>query len=263
LLEDWTPGNPIALPNIESLCPYVGLYSLVFLHLDQLTGLTIQTPYLPSLSMLRQGQFIHAPSNKSATAMDVTRIFDSLAVTSGTQRRSGSIPLSPELSTFNQRRYWRIPATMGAILVALQERVGRKTYASKEITYTQNIFHVLRLKKCYRSISISIPGLTLPDSGGLDDVEGSSGPPERREGAGEGAGDDTGPSRSGIDVGDDAVPGDGMGDGAGSSEGGDQGLGKRKCVPSDVEEAADSVSGRESGEFSSKIAYIPLSHLDQ
>jgi hypothetical protein len=154
---------------------------------------------------------------------------------------------------FDQRRYWRIPVKMGAILVALQERIGRKTYASEEITCTQNIFHILRLQKCYRSISISIPGLTeLGSGGGSDDVGGSSGPPE----GGDGAGDDAGPSG-----------------------GGGRGLGKRKREPSagskhsqkpqgraragDVEEAGESGSCRESSELTSNIAYFPLSHLDQ
>jgi hypothetical protein len=71
---------------------------------------------------------------------------------------------------------------MEAILVALEERVGRQTHASEEITLTQNIFHILRLQKSYGPISI--PALMHPESSGQCGGEGLSGAPDGRGGAG-------------------------------------------------------------------------------
>jgi len=164
----------------------------VVLHPDRLVGKIICTQDLPRLSILREGRFVPAHANKSPNAPDAARIFDATALTQDTPGHLGVIPLSPELPTFNQRRYWRLPVKMEAILVALVERVGRRTYASEEITLTQHIFYILRLQKFY-----SIRPLMQPGSSAQGGGEGPSRAPGGRGGAGPGRGS-AGPGGSGA-----------------------------------------------------------------
>jgi hypothetical protein len=211
LLTDWTPG---LLPDTESIEPFIGLLSIVILHPNSLNGMSIETPHLPPVSVIRDRRFVPAPANKSPNAPGVARIFDSLSLTADSPRRAGEIPLSPEHAEFKQRGYWRIPVNMVAVMVTLQGRVGRDAYESEEVTYTQNIFNVIRLQQCHGSIRIQ--ALTYPQD---DDEGGSEGP-----GDGEGplgGGDDMGPSGSG------AGP-TRSGDGPEPSGEGGQSLGKRK-----------------------------------
>jgi hypothetical protein len=65
--------------------------------------------------------------------------------------------------------------------VALEDRVGRMTYASEEITCTQNIFSILALQRSYGTVSIpisAIPELRSGDANGA----GPSGNGPRRSG---------------------------------------------------------------------------------
>ena len=165
------------------------------LHPDRLVGKIICTQDLPRLSILREGRFVPARANKSPAAPDAARIFDAIALTQDTPGHLGVIPLSPELSTFNQHRYWRLPVKMEAILVALVEQVGRRTYASEEIRLTQTIFYILRLQKLYGPISI--PPLMQPGSSAQGGGEGPSRAPDGRGGAGPGRGS-AGPGGSGA-----------------------------------------------------------------
>jgi hypothetical protein len=158
------------LPDTKPIEPYVGLLSLIVLQPDALSLVKkISTSNFPPISAIKNGRFVPAASNRSASAPGVARIFDASALKVNTPDRNGHVPLLTELPTFNQLRYWRIPVNMGAILVALRERVGERTYASEEITCTQNIFRVLGLQRSYDLISI--PALADPQGGPLGDNE--------------------------------------------------------------------------------------------
>jgi hypothetical protein len=184
LLGDWTPGTTIdALPDIKPIEPYLGLFSLVFLNPSQLVGMTLYTRHRPFVSILRGGHFVRAGKSvaKSAAAGNLACIFDSLALADNAPERLGKIPLSPEQPTFQHVRYWKIPVKMEAIFVALENRVGRMSYASEEITCTQNIFCILALQRSYGTVSIpisAIPELRSGDTGGA----GPSGDGSRRSG---------------------------------------------------------------------------------
>ncbi|KAH9986856.1 hypothetical protein BJV77DRAFT_1027728 [Russula vinacea] len=172
LLGDWTPGTTIdALPDTKPIEPYLGLFSLVILNPSRLVGMTLG------------GRFTRAGKSvaKSAAAGNLACIFDSLALADNAPERLGTIPLSPEQPTFQHVRYWRIPVKMEAIFVALEDRVGRMTYASEEITCTQNIFCILALQRSYGTVSIpisAIPELRSGDANGA----GPSGNGPRRSG---------------------------------------------------------------------------------
>lgn len=160
------------LPDTKPIEPYLGLFSLVVLNPSRLVGMDLCAQYLPPLSTLKGGRFVRAPERKSALARNVARIFDSVALADEPPdlvgQQGGPIPLSPEQPTFEQVRYWRIPVKMEAVLVALQDRIGRTKYATQEITCTQNIFRILGLQRSYRSISVSIP--ILKDLWGDDQI---------------------------------------------------------------------------------------------
>ena len=177
LLTSRTPG---VLPDTTAIEPYVGLFSMVVLNPTRLEGMTIGTPHFPPVSVIRDGQFVRADANTSLNAQGVARIFDSLSLTANSPRHPGDIPLLPEQGGFRQQRYWRIPVNMSAVLVTLQEQVGRTIYASEEVTFTQNIYNILRLQQCYGSIPIrALTGMDSPSddgSGGPGGGSGSGGP---------------------------------------------------------------------------------------
>lgn len=160
LLGDWSPGATIdALPDTKPIEPYLGLFALVILNPSQLIGMELFTRHQPPVSILKGGRFIR---RKSGAAGNLACIFDSLALTNNAPERRGTIPLSPEQPTFQHVRYWRIPVKMEAILVTLEERIGRKSYASEEITCTQNIFCILALQRSYGTISIPLSAIPEP-----------------------------------------------------------------------------------------------------
>jgi hypothetical protein len=80
LLVDALNGIPGELPDLEAVFPYIGLFTLVTINPTETAGSTIITPYLPSLSIIRGAKFVVAPDNTSATAENVARIFEPLAV---------------------------------------------------------------------------------------------------------------------------------------------------------------------------------------
>ena len=170
MLEGWSPGTAAPLLDVKSIKPYVGLLSLIVLQPEELSSVKKNLNFIfPPISTIKNGRFVPAASNRSASGPGVSRIFDASALKVNTPDRNGHVLLSRELPTFNQLRYWRIPVNMGAILVALRERVGKRTYASQQITCTQNIFRVLGLQRSYDLISI--PSLAVPQGGPLGDDE--------------------------------------------------------------------------------------------
>jgi hypothetical protein len=77
----------------------------------------------------------------------VARIYDVLAVAQNNPPISlGTIPLSPEDPVFQERRYWRLPVNIGAVLAALLSCIGIDDYESDEITCAQDIQILLQDK---------------------------------------------------------------------------------------------------------------------
>jgi hypothetical protein len=77
------------------------------------------TPYLPGLSIIRNNKFEKASRNTSATAKNVTRIFDSLDIKEDTPINLGIVPLAPGIATFGEKCYWQFPVFAGAIFAVL------------------------------------------------------------------------------------------------------------------------------------------------
>jgi hypothetical protein len=126
----------------------------------RVTGCSIPTPHLPSLSIIRGSKFIKAPSNTSPTAEKAARIFQSKAIDNKTPLSLGMIPLSPQGQAFTETHYWWIPVSAAAIFAALIERLAYDSSEWEDITLASNIFDNLSLQSC---------NAYLPD----DDARGS------------------------------------------------------------------------------------------
>jgi hypothetical protein len=133
-------GSTVPLPDLTPILPYLGLYTIVVLIPDKVHRHCIPTMHLPTLTIIRNRLFVPAPRRTSATKPDVARIFDVLALVGTDPPISMSfVPLSPQHIEFNQQRYWRLPAYPEAIFVALNDRVGRRSFDAVEIGLTQRI----------------------------------------------------------------------------------------------------------------------------
>lgn len=108
LLKDAARGNPVELPNTESVLPFLNLYTLVTLSPERLRGRAISTPYAPDLCELKDGW---SPTRKPPDAKGVARIYD-VSVTPNEHQAPGRIPLSD----FTHQRYWRLPAEPEVVL---------------------------------------------------------------------------------------------------------------------------------------------------
>jgi hypothetical protein len=90
----------INLRNIRDIIPYLGLYTLVPLDPENLTGLKIPTDDMPNLSILHNRRFIPAPPNTPPDSPNAARIFDVMQFSAVYPNPSGQvrsrIPLSPE-----------------------------------------------------------------------------------------------------------------------------------------------------------------------
>src|SRR5262245_11046753 len=119
-------GNNVDLPNPTSILPYLGLFTIVILKPSQVAGCVINTSHLPTLSILRNDRFEPAPIGTSPTDPKAARIFDSLALAGTTPTMSlGKMLLSPQHPEFSERRYWRLPLQIEAVLSGLMDRVGK------------------------------------------------------------------------------------------------------------------------------------------
>ena len=81
---DASLGVAVELPDVEPILPYIGLFTLVTLKPAQVTGCTLITGYLPSVSTLCGSKFVEAPSNTLPTAESAARIFHSIAINNDT-----------------------------------------------------------------------------------------------------------------------------------------------------------------------------------
>jgi hypothetical protein len=103
LLLDARGGCSVDLPDPTTVLPYLGLFTLVILTLENVKGHEIATTHLPNLSILFNGNFIDA----SPTTPNVACIFDVLAIIhANLSKQRGCIPLSPQDPEFQQRQYW-------------------------------------------------------------------------------------------------------------------------------------------------------------
>lgn len=80
LLVDALDGTSVGLPNSAAIIPYIGLFMLVNLDPTITARNVMITPHLPGLSIIHNNKFKEAPVNTSATAKNVTHIFDLLAI---------------------------------------------------------------------------------------------------------------------------------------------------------------------------------------
>src|ERR1700722_2199029 len=123
-------GTAIALPNLTSILPFLGLFSIVTLKPVEVMRCCISTQHLPTLSILQYNRFRPAPSGKLPDDRNVARVFDSSAIACTAPEISmGYIPLSSEPAKFEQKRYLKIEA----VLVGSMDRVGQSVYECAEI----------------------------------------------------------------------------------------------------------------------------------
>ena len=128
------------------------------------------TPYLPSLSIIRDNKFDVAPANTSATATNVARIFEPFEVNEDTPLNLGTLPISPGAEAFEEKRYWRLPVPAAAIFAALMASLQNDLSECEDIVLAKRIVAHLTLKRYSGSSG----------SGGGGGGEGSSAGERRR-----------------------------------------------------------------------------------
>ncbi|KIM38917.1 hypothetical protein M413DRAFT_29839 [Hebeloma cylindrosporum] len=150
LLVDAWNGEPVDLPDPDTIIPYIGLFSLVTLDPTTSAKFTMITPYLPSLSIIRSNdkRFRKAPANTSATATNVARILDALEIKKNTPLKVGSIPLAPGIAAFEEKRYWRIPIPAGVVFAALMVGLQYDLSECEDIRLAKSIVQYL----CHREV---------------------------------------------------------------------------------------------------------------
>jgi hypothetical protein len=158
-------GVDVDLPNVNTILPFLNLYTLVILRPRELDGTRITAWHRPHLSTLNDAgtKFITAPSKCSPDAPGVVRIFDVLTITDTdthtTHTDSYVIPMSPENSEFVQRRYWRMPARPGVVLAILMERIRPVTAEDAArcmvINHAHLIYCILRINQIGGGVSIN------------------------------------------------------------------------------------------------------------
>ncbi|KAF9519337.1 hypothetical protein BS47DRAFT_25971 [Hydnum rufescens UP504] len=98
LLQQAMTGTHVALPDLDSIFPYLGLFTLVILRPGDVLRCCISTQHLPRLSILQNNQFEPAPYMTSQVGENVARIFDVMATAvNPLPKSSGIIPLSPRI----------------------------------------------------------------------------------------------------------------------------------------------------------------------
>jgi hypothetical protein len=164
-------GGIVGLPDPAPILPYLGLFTLVILEPDEVSGCRLLTIHLPNLSILEGSSWVPAPSATPADARHVARIFDPLARSPGAISL-GYIPLSPQDLEFQQQRYWRLPLDIGAVLAALIVGVGFGPNRCTEISLVKDIAAILDLESRGTLSIISISRLPQadPNRNGGDDL---------------------------------------------------------------------------------------------
>lgn len=147
-MNDAVEGLDVDLPDLESVLPFLGLFTLVILLPEELDRLQLVTHHLPNLSILDGSQFISAPTDTLPDAPGVARIFDVLAITDTLPEKYCRIPLSPYHIEFTHQRYWRLPAKPEVALMMLMERIrGVTDTGCEEINHARLIYGILLINK--------------------------------------------------------------------------------------------------------------------
>jgi hypothetical protein len=146
---------------------------MVTLKPAQVTGCTLLTSYLPSVSTICNLKFVEAPSNTLPTAKNAARIFHSGAINNDTPLSFGEIPLSPQNQTFPETRYWRLPVSAAAIFAALIERLQYDSSKCENNRLARNIRNTID--------SQSIELYPLDDAGSSSGGSGRGGHGSKRE----------------------------------------------------------------------------------
>jgi hypothetical protein len=147
-LNDALEGLDVDLPDMTSILPFLGLYTLVVLLPDKLTGSEIPAHHPPDLFILDGSQFVPAPADTLPNAPGVARIFDVSVISDELPKAFYTIPLSPKHAEFTQQRYWRVPAKPEVILMMLMEQIRGVTEPScEEIKFARVIYCTLHLQK--------------------------------------------------------------------------------------------------------------------
>jgi hypothetical protein len=174
-------GTAVALPNLTSILPFLGLFSIVTLKPVEVMRCCISTQHLPTLSILQNNHFRPAPSGKLHDDRNVAWIFDYSAIADTAPEISmGYIPLSSEHAKFEQKRYWRLPLTIEAVLIGLMDRVGQSVYECAEINCAQDIYDVLSLLRRGNVLVGLSSGGRRGGTGRSSDGLGGSDPNDRR-----------------------------------------------------------------------------------
>jgi hypothetical protein len=148
LLSDAVQGIEVDLPDMRPILPFIGLYTLVVLLPDELSGSEIPAHRPPDLFVLDDNRFISAPADTLHDAPGVVRIFDVSVMPDELTKTYYTIPLSPEHAEYAQPRYWRVPAKPEVILMILMERIIHVTESGcEEINHARVIYCILQLHK--------------------------------------------------------------------------------------------------------------------
>ena len=78
------------------------LIPIIILNLKHFNGMMIKTPHLPLVSVIRDGQFVHAHTNTSPNAQGVACIFDFLSLNDS----HSQLPKVPWQNTTVARAGW-------------------------------------------------------------------------------------------------------------------------------------------------------------
>jgi hypothetical protein len=166
-------NNPQGIPDPSRVLPYLGLYTLVHLKPRELEKTRMSTPCLPGLSVLRNRQWVPAPSDATPTTPNVARIFDARAIPEDPPESFGGIPLYTSHPEYSQTRYWRLPVTIlpGILSAVMLRAMATPIEDEEEQRLARSIFNLLsfqrdRLKKPSLLIGGASAGPSGDESGG-------------------------------------------------------------------------------------------------
>ncbi|TDL20846.1 hypothetical protein BD410DRAFT_899335 [Rickenella mellea] len=119
--------------DMKDVLPYVGLYSLVTLNPVAVRWCAIMSMRFPPLSTIENFRFVPASGDADPSSPDNARIFDALSITSNMPISLGIIPLTDARSEeYTQKRYWRLPFKLEAVLTEFLARTNRATCHARD-----------------------------------------------------------------------------------------------------------------------------------
>lgn len=147
-------GRVDGLPDPMSILPFLGLYSLVPLRIEELASadVKIYTPLRPDLSIYREGHWLIAPFDEVLPDNALTaRIYDaaSLSPDHFLSNSFGIIPLVEEDPEFDKNHFWRLPVDLGVVLAAFLDRaiVVPDSWSTYHVRLAKSIYALLYVQK--------------------------------------------------------------------------------------------------------------------